>query len=489
MKKTIALLLLLTMLFASVSCAEKAGTTAASTDTTVAEQTTEGETEPQLALPASNFEGFTCTFIGKAPDGGAFGVKDVAVESETGDAFNDAVYRRNVIIEDAYNVNIEFIPSPDSSVCNYVNSSILAADDYYDVIYDGLQPVVSLSQNNSLIDLYTLDNFDFEKPWWDADVNKELSITGKLFVTYGEHMIGPKSGLYCLFFNKKLAENLTLGDLYQFVRDDKWTMEQFGTLASAGNFDLDGDGKMTSADQFGHITETYSGYTFMIAEGYKIASKDEDDLPILTVIDDNVYSKVDRMMSVLADKDITNYVGAVPGETDIWGAFWTGCFVADKFLFREGAMHDAPTLRDMDTDFGILPLPKYDDQQTRYYHTNSVYNAAMMCIPTSASDPDTVSFIIEAMAYYSKTMLTPVYYEVVLQGKTFRDNESEEMLDIIFNSKTFDIGAAFNWGGIQGIYTSICSNPKANFASSYAKIETKVATEMEKTIAIFSDGE
>ena len=464
MKKISALFIAAVLALTAFACAGPSGP---SDDTTAPSETAPAEeTRPQPALPESDLDGFTVTFIGKAADTGAFGVRDVAVEAEDGDAFNDTVYRRNRIIEEKYNCVIEFVPSPDAAVSAHVRPSIIAGDDYFDVIYDGLHPVVVLAQEESLIDLYSLEYFDFTKPWWDEAVCDELSILGELYVTYGEHMIGPKSGLYCLFFNK-------------------WTMDTFASLAVQGNKDLDGDGKWTIADQYGHVTESYSGYTFMVAQGYNIATKDENDMPVLTPIDDSVYARVDKMMMVLADPEITTYVNQPTGAADIWADFWRDCFVSGKMLFREGAMHDAPTLRDMDTDFGILPMPKYSEEQDRYYHTNSVYNAAMMCIPVSASDPDTVSFIVEAMAYESLYMLNPVYYEVVLQGKTFRDTESEEMLDIIFASKTFDIGAAFNWGGLQGVYTSICMSASSNFASRYAAVESNVIADMEKTVEIF----
>jgi hypothetical protein len=486
LKRYIALLVLLAITIAAAfACAADAGSAAETTMSDSAETDTDARMES--GLPATDLQGFIVTFIGKAPDSGAFGVRDVAVEEETGDAFNDTVYRRNAIIEEKYNCSIEFVPSPDLAVCNHVKPSVLANDDYYDVVYDGLQPVIVLAEEDTLIDLYSLDYFDFSKPWWDSSACKELSICGKLYTTYGEHMIGPKSGLYCLFFNKKLAADYNLGDLYSYVRDNKWTMDTFASLSKQGKSDIDGDGKWTVADQYGHVTEGYSGYTFMIAQGYKIASKDESDMPVLTAVDDSVYSLVSKMQQVLGDPDITTYVEQPSGAADIWVDFWRDCFVSNKILFREGAMHDAPTLRDMDTDFGILPMPKYNEEQERYYHTNSVYNAAMMCIPVSASDPASVSFIVEAMAYESLYMLNPVYYEVVLQGKTFRDTESEEMLDIIFASKTFDIGAAFNWGGLQGVFTSVCYSVNNNFASRYAAIEKSVAADMEKTIEKFGN--
>lgn len=487
MKKIISVLLLAAMLIsAAAGCAESAEKTENTPSVTVSETDEETEEEKEkLDLPDRNLDGFTVTFITKST--GAFASLDVGMEEETGDGYNDAVYKRDLTVEDKYNCKIECEFSPGSTPIADAKNTIKANDDYYDVIYDGLGNIFSLAMESLAIDINTLEYINFEKPWWDSETNETLSVNHKLYATYGEHMIGAKSGLYCLFFNKKLVSDLNLTEPYDLARDGTWTMDRFTEIAKTGNADIDGDGKMTGNDQYGHITEGYSGYTFMVACDWTIGSKDDDDFPTICNFDDNFYAKAAKVTEALGDKDVTNYVGSVPGVTDIWGAFWSGAFVNNQFLFREGAMHDSPNLRNMDSDFGIVPIPKYDEKQERYFATNSIMNAQMMCIPVSASTPDDVAFVIEAMAYYSVDILTPVYYNVVLQGKTFRDDDSEEMLDIIFASKRFDIGAAFDLGGVRDIVVSAVTNNTGKLASELAKKEKSIAREIEKIVKKFTE--
>ena len=390
-------------------------------------------------------------------------------------------------VEEKYNCKIECVFSANNTPISDAKNTIAAQDDYYDVIYDGLGSIYNVAMENMVTDFYTLDYIDFSKPWWDSAMNDTLSVNGKLYATYGEHMIGPKSGLYCLFFSKKLVSDLNLTEPYEYVRDNTWTMDKFIEMAKTGNADLDGDGKMTGADQFGHITEGYSGYTFIVACGWTIGTKDENDMITINSFDDEFYAKADKITEALGDKEITNYVSAVPGVTDVWGAFWNGAFTNNQFLFREGAMHDSPDLREMDSDFGIVPIPKYNESQENYYSTNSVINAQMMCIPVSASSPDDVAYVLEAMAYYSVDILTPVYYNVVLQGKTFRDNDSEEMLDIIFASKVFDIGNAFDIGSVRDVIQDAVVNNTGKLASNLAKKEKAIAKKIADIAENFAE--
>ena len=87
-------------------------------------------------------------------------------------------------------------------------------------------------------------------------------------------------------------------------------------------------------------------------------------------------------------------------------------------------------MRESDTEFGILPLPKYDESQTGYY-TTSRDGRSMFVIPVDVKDADFAGLITEALAVASNKYVVPAYYDVTLKTKTARDDESSEMLDII----------------------------------------------------------
>ena len=82
--------------------------------------------------------------------------------------------------------------------------------------------------------------------------------------------------------------------------------------------------------------------------------------------------------------------------------------------------------------------------------------------------------------------LQPAYYEVMLTTKLTRDNESAEMLDIIFSSRIYDNGEIYDFGGIGGDLIYMTMTFDRNIASTYAKKEKMIAKQIEKTVKAVS---
>jgi len=150
-------------------------------------------------------------------------------------------------------------------------------------------------------------------------------------------------------------------------------------------------------------------------------------------------------------------------------------------------MADVENLRGMNTDFGILPIPKYDAQQNTYLQTVSPYTGVVTAVPQSAGNPENSSIILEAMAYESKYILQPAYYDVVLSTKIARDDESGAMLDIIFNNRVYDIGDVFDFNGLgwEIIYMSMAYD--RNIVSMYEKKEAGALKSIEKLTKAIQD--
>ena len=84
---------------------------------------------------------------------------------------------------------------------------------------------------------------------------------------------------------------------------------------------------------------------------------------------------------------------------------------------------------------------------------------------------------MSAEGYYT---LKEAYYDTVLKTKGARDEESAEMLDLIFSNRIYDIGYMYNWGSL---ITSINQlEIGGNVSSTVASKLTVAKTEMEKTI-------
>jgi len=163
-------------------------------------------------------------------------------------------------------------------------------------------------------------------------------------------------------------------------------------------------------------------------------------------------------------------------------------------VFREGRglmffemIGTIPTFRDMEDDFGLLPLPKFDENQKQYHSFTSYGWATSYSVPVTSSDLARTGMVLEVMAGYSTDTLTPAVIDVSLKSKFARDEESAEMLQIIFDTKTYDLGVDYNWGGLYGVYNDVAVNGFSKFVSSMEKQIPKAESDMQKVVDLFEE--
>ena len=138
----------------------------------------------------------------------------------------------------------------------------------------------------------------------------------------------------------------------------------------------------------------------------------------------------------------------------------------------------------MESDFGVLPCPLYDDTQDNYVSNIGAWSATCICIPTSTVGDDVklAGLVIEALSAACKEKLNPVYYEQTLQYQISRDDDSMRMLDIIFEGRVYDYGILFQWGTINTFMNDIAFSGTNNFTSKYDSIEGSIKSAIENTI-------
>jgi len=107
----------------------------------------------------------------------------------------------------------------------------------------------------------------------------------------------------------------------------------------------------------------------------------------------------------------------------------------------------------------------------------------MLGVPKSVSDPERASVIMEALAAESRYTLFPAYYDITLQRKFTRDDESAAMLDIIFGTTVYDTGAAYNFGNIWHEMSGLCGKESRGFVAFAEKYEPKVQTAIDKLVS------
>ena len=158
-------------------------------------------------------------------------------------------------------------------------------------------------------------------------------------------------------------------------------------------------------------------------------------------------------------------------------------FLEDRaLLFVEAFCVADDQLRDMESDFGILPLPKADEQQTDYRtFSHTAHNSTVSFPITSESRIDMLTKVIDDMAFYSTDTVRPAYYEKVLSGKIARDENSTAMLDILTENVIYDRAFLFLFNAMLGMRDQITnSNPAASYAAKNQK-------QLQKTLDSYTE--
>ncbi len=220
-----------------------------------------------------------------------------------------------------------------------------------------------------------------------------------------------------------------------------------------------------------------------------IAAKDENDLPVMFLNTEESFAILDKLYDYLYNEEICFHVMKFfDPKPEGFTNGMTRMFQSNSALFMWIRMADVENLRAMDVDFGILPIPKLNETQNRYYHSVNPYVGATVIVPKSAPDLELTGIFIEAISAESKYILQATYYEVMLTTKLTRDNESLDMLDIIFTSRIYDNGEIYDFGGIGSDLIYMTMTYDRDMASTYAKKEKQIAKEIEKTIKKFTEG-
>ncbi|MCL2519342.1 MAG: hypothetical protein FWF15_12345, partial [Oscillospiraceae bacterium] len=167
--------------------------------------------------------------------------------------------------------------------------------------------------------------------------------------------------------------------------------------------------------------------------------KDADNIPYYDILTERSVSTFEKALKLINNDYTYSFVKGWEDKKII------PMFANGNGLLLMTQIGIIQQLRNMEIDFGLLPVPKLNEQQEKYL-LNIDGHAQLMAIPITVRETEKVGAILEALSYYSHKYLVPAYYDVNLKTKFSRDNESSEMLDIIMDGRIFDFGYVYdNW--------------------------------------------
>ncbi|MCI8388267.1 MAG: hypothetical protein HFE63_07385 [Clostridiales bacterium] len=389
------------------------------------------------------------------------------VDEQTGDTVSDAIFNRNRAIEERYNCSLNFIDfagawGSHTNFTNIIHNSVLASDGEYDFIAGYQAVLTSNIANGDLMNLHDVPYLTLDAPWWTQEGIDALTFNGRCYEVGGDIAVSLLEGINCMFYNKKLAEDFGVPDLYQLVEDGKWTHDKMLEVSKGVYQDMNSNDIKDIEDRFGFVSPSGWIRTYVVA--YDTPTIDVGGKLIWN--NSHTVSVVEKLVDCFQQPDVI-YTANTNDADKI--------FSESRALLMNTTLKSASKLREMNDDFGIIPMPKFDEKQDSYYTTTS-NEVSMICVPITAPDMDVSGLMIEAMCRESTDTVASSFYDVALSGKYVRDDKSLEMLELIRGSLTFDFGWISSMAtGVSGAqYETMVKENNSAFASWYAANESSI---------------
>lgn len=392
-------------------------------------------------------------------------------DSPNGDIINDALYDRNAKIEELYKVKIKYEHmDPAKNGTDAVRQSVLAGDAEYDLINSTIAggTLGTIATEGILANLADVPYLSLDQSWWSSLMYENLKLNDRLYFTSGDISYRIYVAPHATYVNAGLMEDYGIDkDIYDLVLNGKWTIDELVDMTKGCNQDINGDGVMhTNDDFFGVVFQQHNSLAtnaLSIAAGVKLSEVKGDTITV-DLANEKVLSAVEKLKSLV----IENF------KFDTQNDIYLKAFSENRAIVCIHLMSTAMNekMRNMDNDFLIVPLPKYDEKQETYRSLVNSWNNAFVAIPQNA-DMEFSGFITEAMAYESYVSVRPKFYELVLKEKLTRDARTKDMIDIITETAYLDFNAVYEFGGSTSLLLSAITQD-APLASSLASSQTAV---------------
>ena len=489
-KRTTSAVLLAAIICSAAACGdagkdEKSGETSSKAEVSEPVTTAAGRDSVLDDLPDKNFGGAEFIIMDRTKY-----IYEFTAEEETGDIMNDAIHERNRTVEERFNIKIGAYTmdcdwgSGTTQFNNALRASIQAGDGAFDLVAGYAAATPAIVSDGIFMNWNDLEYNDFTKPWWSENVANELTINDKAYMMTGDISLSLWQEMFCFYFNKRLADEYKLDDIYGLVKSGDWTLDKLSELTKNTYQDLDGDGEKSEKDRYGFLL----GYdtvidNFMEAFEVKVTEKDSDGFPKIVFNSNSAVEAVEKLNSFVHNGDEVFFPqdGSEEMRIKMRNMFSDGLGV-----FYAYTLGISEQLRAMDDDFGIIPYPKYDADQDGY-HTTSRDNFSIFVVPMDVKDPEMTSIISEALCAESYKKVVPTFYDKALKTKAARDEDSSEMIDIIRDGLTFDWGYLHSdtLGGVGHIFVGLIRDNSNNVMSKYAENEEIYKTNLEKALKVY----
>ncbi len=407
-----------------------------------------------------------------------FGVEKLGA----GTIVDDAAYLKNKSVETRLNVSLKFDtvkgwtgPGDGSGQEQLTRVQNAAGTGDIDLIGTYSWNACTFMVNGLVSNLNSMPYLDLNHPWWNESIVEKSSIYGNVYYATGDISPSYIGNTYAIFFNKNVAEEFKLGDIYALYDNDRWTMEKMIELSKMTASDTGVVGTKENTDKFGFVTyltamdALYQGSDFTLVDNAPDGS--------LLLSEDFTSAEVQSLIETLVSFNNTDacYIDEGVDYLKAWKQGNALFVLTDIYNVKDWENSNAK-------NFGLLPMPKYSEDQEDY-HTLVGFYYSMYCVPRSSQGNEAVGATLECLASEAYRRVTPAYYESMIRTRFSATVKEAMMFDTVRDSVVIDSGRIFQghlgWK-IWGEFRSCIKNSSTDWISASGtlapSIENKVTS-------------
>ena len=353
---------------------------------------------------------------------------DYEIPPEGTDLRADAFWENKRQVEDDLNCTISYDFYDPVNSFDTIFPKLMSGEKVGDITITNFFSLGAYITSDLVADIQTLPGINLKAKYWNRAVTEACTIGGKTLATsndmvyYGDRIAG-------MFYNKTLLNKLGLEDPDAMVKNGTWTYDKFREMALAATKD-NGDGVWNDQDQWGLVGPNIEQPLYY-AGGNRVFDTTEDGKVVFAM------DTPKALESMLFVKDIVWKSRVYYHLPD--GVFWMkwhNMFQEGKALFLACTISEAQYFRDMEDEFGYLPMPKGPNADDYYVMIEG--NSAIISVFKTNTDLDKTGPITEALAYLGHRIHEATeedLFEVLLQGY----EQPKEMQKFMTQRMLFDV--------------------------------------------------
>lgn len=397
---------------------------------------------------------------------------EITVETEDGKEPDDfilaSVWKRQKEVEEILGVTIKnnkVEETDEHGGRTLIQSVVSGGDNTYDIYASSYYGSSILAADGLFLDLYNVKNLDTTREYWSQYYIDKSQIGKGLYTITGDLAVSATRFLFVTFFNKDLVKEYQINDPYKMVADGTWTYDTMLATIKSIYKDVNSDGERDENDFYGMGVNNYLG-----VDAYTSAF----NIPTITI-------NSDKQAEICL-----NYEKYADVVDKLYTLFWktegvlnkqdpdhlATLFSQNTLIFSQSWLYNCESydMRDMASDYGIIPYPKYNEQQSEYYSFGHD-QITIFAVPKTTSQADAAGAVLEVMSATSRSTVIDQYYEMALKGRYARDEESVQMLDMIRSNFLLDTGWIYceSTNLMSRMLRTLIEAKSKNFSSYYQK--------------------